>query len=276
MFLMPNAIRDRKLEIILAVLLHQSHSVVLKIGLVLLQPLFELLVFFDEVLNLLLHVTPFLLALFAAQPSALAVLEQTVLFWREKLAHADQLLLWYTIDVNGKVGNNYDVGVVVVDIGLFLAFACWIVVGYAVRQVSQKLWWEATNHLALALNDVRLLVLLEIRLLGIAPIFIARAEWLTGGMLTAKHEIFLHVDDILWLLHVNRLRARQISIIIKRIVSNGLTRNLKAILNRLLVNRRFDLRFISLAGIFTSLFLVIGGHSKIFVLHFKFLSLILC
>jgi len=99
---------------------------------------------------------------------------------------------------------------------------------------------------------------------------------LTGGILTAKHAIFLHVNEILLLLHVSRLIARKISTIIKRIVSNGLALNLKAIVNKLPISRRFDLRFISLAGIFTSLFLVIGGHSKIFVLHFKFLSLILC
>ena len=77
---MPNSVSDRKLEIILAVLLHQSYSTLLKIALGLLEPLFELLVFFDEILNLLLHVAPLLLALFAAQPGAFAVLEQTVLF----------------------------------------------------------------------------------------------------------------------------------------------------------------------------------------------------
>jgi hypothetical protein len=134
--------------------------------------------------------------------------------------------------------------------------------------------WEAANHLTLALNDVRLLVLLEIRLRGIAPVFIARTEWLTGGMLTTKHAIFLHYN-ILWLLHVNWLRARRNSIIIKYLVSNGLNWNLKAILNRLPISWRFNLRFISLTGVLNSVFLVIHGHSKIFVLHFKFLSLIL-
>jgi hypothetical protein len=55
----------------------------------LLQPLFQLLVFFDEILDLLLHVAPLLLAFFATQPGAFAVLEQAVLFGGKELAHAD-------------------------------------------------------------------------------------------------------------------------------------------------------------------------------------------
>lgn len=115
---------------------------------------------------MLLHVAALLLAFFSAETRAFSILEQAVLFRREVLSHADQLLFRNAIDIYCEVGNHNDIRVAVVNLRVFLVPSRGVVVSHAVRQVGEKLRRETTQGLALSSNGVWLLKVLKFKLLG--------------------------------------------------------------------------------------------------------------
>jgi len=84
----------------------------------------------------LLHVATLLLALLAAKPGALPILEQPVFLWWKIFAHAYQLLFGNFFNVDCKVGNLDDIWVFDLVFGVtFVALFSWVVVNDTVRKV---------------------------------------------------------------------------------------------------------------------------------------------
>lgn len=158
------------------------------------------MILFHEVFDLLLHVAAFLLPLFTAETRAFSVLEQAVLLRGEVLSHANQLLFRDSVDINCEVGNHHDIRVTIVNLRVLFVPSRWVVVSHTVRQVREELRRKPTKGLALSLNCVWLLEMLELKLLRKTLVFGRRAKGLTGGVLTAEHLVALRGRQALCIL----------------------------------------------------------------------------